>query len=204
MSHNVLVLGHSFVRRLRDNVWNNDHPKIVPNLGLGNKGINVRYLGIGGGNIYTLLDDEENQVASALSEFPVKTVILQVGGNDICMPDFDERKFKASVRHFIFWLQEIYHVEKVIIGAIFPRFKPKYKIGERFIPMDPDLYDRIRQQINLDFYLEFYHHPSISYWRHDYGLMSNIKLFLGDGTHLNLRGTKKFFKSLRGALMSTL
>jgi hypothetical protein len=63
-----------------------------------------------------------------------------------------------SVRHLIFRLQELNHVNKVVICEIFPRFKlRKVKL---------DVYHEKKEKINLDFYLEFFHDPQIHFWRH--------------------------------------
>ena len=61
--------------------------------------------------------------------------------------------YKASVRHLIFRLQELYQVKKVVICGIFPRFKlRKVKL---------DVYHEKKEKINLDFYLEFLAHLAI-------------------------------------------
>jgi hypothetical protein len=57
-----------------------------------------------------------------------------------------------------------------------------------------DVYHEKKEQINLDFYLEFFHYPQIHFWRHGSGLMSNRDLFRRDGAHLNVNGTCKFFQ----------
>jgi hypothetical protein len=50
----VLVLGHSFVRRLETDIINQVHPDLSPNLGLGNLDVAVQYWGFSGGNIFSL------------------------------------------------------------------------------------------------------------------------------------------------------
>ena len=190
----VLVLGHSFVRRLETDIINQVHPVLSLNLGLGNLDVVVQYLGIGGGNIFSLLDDPHNRLDATLRAFPADVIVLQIGGNDIDQEEFDILLYKASVRHLIFRLQELYTVNKVVICEIFPRFKlRKVKL---------DVYHEKKEKINLDFYPEFFHDPQIHFWRHGSGLMSNRDLFQRDGVHLNVNGTCKFFRSLRGAVMS--
>jgi hypothetical protein len=41
--------------------------------------------------------------------------VLQIGENDIDQKEFDILLYKASVRHLIFRLQELYQVKKVVI-----------------------------------------------------------------------------------------
>jgi hypothetical protein len=58
-----------------------------------------------------------------LRAFPANVIILQIGGNDIDQKEFDILLHKASVRHLIFRLQELYQVNKVVICGMYPRFK---------------------------------------------------------------------------------
>jgi len=99
------------------------HPDLSPNLGLGNLDVAVQYLGFSGGNIFSLLGDPHNRLDATLRAFPADVIILQIGVNDIDQKEFDILLYKASVRHLIFRLQELYHVNKVVICEIFPRFK---------------------------------------------------------------------------------
>jgi hypothetical protein len=62
----VLVLGHSFVRRLETDIINQVHPVLNPNLGLVNLDVVVQYLGFSGGNIFSLLDDPHNRLDATL------------------------------------------------------------------------------------------------------------------------------------------
>ena len=119
----VLVLGHSFVRRLETDIINQVHPVLSPNIGLVNSDVVVQYLGFSGGNIFSLLDDPNNRLDATLRAFPAYVIVLQIGGNDIDQKEFDILLYKASVRHLIFRLQELYQVKKVVICGIFPRFK---------------------------------------------------------------------------------
>ena len=184
----VLVLGHSFVRRLETDIINQVHRVLSPNLGLVNSDVEVQYLGFSGGNIFSLLDEPNNRLDATLRAFPADVIVLQIGGNEIDQTEFDILLDKASVRHLIFRLQELYQVKKVVICGIFPRFKlRKVKL---------DVYHEKKEIINLDFYLEFFHDPQIHFWRHGSGLMSNRDLFRRDGVHLNVNDTCKFFRSL--------
>ena len=121
----VLVLGHRFVRRLETDIINQVHPDLSPNLGLGNLDVAVQYWGFSGGNIFSLLDDPHNRLDATLRAFPADVIIIQIGGNDIDQKEFDILLYKASVRDLIFRLQELYHVNKVVICEIFPKFKLK-------------------------------------------------------------------------------
>ena len=103
----VLVLGHSFVRRLETDIINQVHPDHSPNLGLGNFDVAVQYWGFSGGNIFSLLDDPHNRLDATLRAFPANVIIIQIGGNDIDQKEFDILLYKA------------------VICEIFPRFKLK-------------------------------------------------------------------------------
>ena len=185
----VLVLGHSFVKRLNTDIINQVHPVLSPNLGLVNSDVVVQYLGFSGGNIFSPLDDPNNRLDATLRAFPADVIVLQIGGNEIDQKEFDILLYKASVRHLIFR-----NCKKVVICGIFPRFK--------LMKVKLDVYHEKKEKINLDFYLEFFHDPQIHFWSHGSGLMSNRDIFRRDGVHLNVNGTCKFFRSLRGAVMS--
>ena len=102
----VLVLGHSFVRRLETDIINQVHPVLSPNLD-----VVVQYLGFSGGNNFSLLDDPHIRLDATLRAFPANVIILQIGGNDIDQKKFDILLHKASVRHLIFRLTRWSFVE---------------------------------------------------------------------------------------------
>ncbi|CAG2220272.1 unnamed protein product [Mytilus edulis] len=68
------------------------------NLNLREAGVRTYFLGFGGGNIDTLLEDKEHSIRKEILEFPPDIVVLQIGGNDIDNKPFDMHvyQFKAQ------------------------------------------------------------------------------------------------------------
>ena len=83
----VLVLGHSFIARLQQDIVRRKDPSLVPNFGLSHEGVRVRFLGFRGGNIDTLLSEKYRLIQSEISRYPPDMVILQIGGNDLDTKD---------------------------------------------------------------------------------------------------------------------
>jgi len=193
---NVLVLGHSFVSRLWKDIRNHRDPALIPNLNLYESGVRVRFCGIGGATIDTFLNDVHGKVHKELVNIPPKIVLVQIGGNDLDTEGFEKEVYAAKVREFVCRLHTRYNVELVVVCEIFGRL--------RLRTLDIDRYHRIRDEVNLNFFIEFSREEGVKFWRHKGGLMTNEDLFLPDKVHLNLKGTVKFYRSLRGAVISLI
>ncbi|CAC5365798.1 unnamed protein product [Mytilus coruscus] len=197
MSTRVLVLGHSFIKRLYKDILNRWNPNLVQHLNLRHAGVNVRFLGFPGGNIDRLLEDTQNRLRQEMIRFPPEIVVLQIGGNDLDSKEFDISLYMEKVRLFIGILQTTYHVKKVVVCEIFPRLSLRGGTCRT-------VYHHGKYLIDQYFYLGLANHPSVSFWFHKSRLTAQKKLFMSDWVHLNVEGTRRFFKSLRGAVMSVL
>ncbi|CAC5358514.1 unnamed protein product [Mytilus coruscus] len=197
MSTRVLVLGHSFIKRLYKDILNRWKPNLVQHLNLRHAGVQVRFLGFPGGNIDRLLEDEQNRLRQEMIRFPPDIVVLQIGGNDLDSKKIDMSVYMEKVSRFIGILQTTYLVKKVVVCEIFPRLFLRAKTC-------PIVYHHGKYLIDQYFYLSLADQPSVSFWHHKSRLTAQEKLFMSDGVHLNVEGTRRFFKSLRGAVMSVL
>ncbi|CAC5422646.1 LIN54 [Mytilus coruscus] len=137
------------------------------------------------------------QAATGNDRFPPEIVVLQIGGNDLDSKKFDISLYMEKVRLFIGVLQTTYHVKKVVVCEIFPRLSLRGGTCHT-------VYHHGKYLIDQYFYLGLADHPSVSFWFHKSRLTAQEKLFMSDGVHLNVEGTRRFFKSLRGAVMSVL
>ncbi|XP_071138410.1 uncharacterized protein [Mytilus edulis] len=169
--------------------------KLVQNLNLWEAGVRTYFLGLEGGNIDTLLEDEEHSIRKEILEFPPDIVVLQIGGNDIDNKPFDMHVYVRKVVSFINILQQTYGVKKVVVCEIF---------GRQRLALPTRVYHYGKQYIDQYLYLEFKNHPTVNFWFHRSRLVAQDKLFLKDGTHLNLEETRRFFRSLRGAVQNTM
>lgn len=93
---------------------------------------------------------------ATLRAFPADVIILHIGGNDIDQNEFDILSYKASVRHLIFRLQEMFHVNKMVTCGKFSHIKLwKVKL---------DVHHEKKENVNFVRYLSsfFMIHKSIS------------------------------------------
>ncbi len=79
---NTLILGHSFVRRLRDWCVQNGHS----NLGFDSQTNTVQWHGVGGGGIQCAAQANKNiwDDLSFVSDLSAHIVHLEIGSNDLC------------------------------------------------------------------------------------------------------------------------
>ena len=184
----VLVLGHSFVARLGDDVLS-DH-KLKPDFDL--RHVHVRCMGLRGGNIFTLLDDDKHRLDIELKTNHPILVVSKIGENDIDCRGFDEEIYKSSVRHFIFQLQTLYQVEKIALCEIFPRLRTR--------SVSVDNYHAVKDRINRDLMVHYsVDNPTsnVVFWFHRGGITTTADYFCHDKVHLNKEGTYKFYHSIR-------
>ncbi|CAG2213580.1 unnamed protein product [Mytilus edulis] len=191
----VLILGHSFIHRLSYKITNTWDRILVQNLNLREAGVRTHFLGFGGGNIDTLLKDKKGSIRDECLEFPPDIVVLQIGGNDLDNKPFDMHVYVRKVVSFINILQQTYGVKKVVVCEIF---------GRRMLALPTRVYHYGKQYIDQYLYLEFKDNPTVNFWFHGSRLVAQDKLFIWDGTHLNLEGTRRFFRSLRGAVLNAM
>ena len=186
-----LIFGHSFIKRLAEKQVA-DPWIFKTNLGLEQCSVTLK--GFGGLN-FGLKNLRAKQKFYAIVDdvFKCNTydfVICQLGGNDVSSY-ISPSALRDAFADFISYICETYNVKFVYICSIFTRPEPRY-IG-------PAEYETFRVQINklLEEYAQG--HDSVTFWPHKRIFNSPLSLFEHDGTHLNIVGSKKFFKSLRQA-----
>ena len=68
-----------------------------------------------------------------------------------------------------------------------------------------DRYHKIRDEVNLIFFIEFPREEGVKFWRHKSGLMANEDLFLPDKVHYFEFGVDcPALSQLRGAVISLI
>ena len=166
----VAIVGSSHVRRM-------DHVnEFIPGTTL------TRYFWKSGGkveDIYRFIAD--------LQTFRPNLIFLQIGGNDIDINTCPER-----LAHDIYTLcqrllSSVEGLERVYVGSLFLRLRT------RGVPFDH--YDQMRRRVN-----ECLGRQSCScivYWRHQRIVPACLD---DDQVHLNVRGNKQLYMSMRGAL----
>ena len=182
----VLILGHSYIRRLRDYCVVNK----IKNFNLPDDSVSVILHGIGGAKVQTLLNELD-----VIDSVNPDTVILQIGGNDLC--------FSTPILVF----QDIIKLTDIILSC--KGVNHVYVCQLTFRENCRDGYNHDVEVVND--MLE--HHllnnsepcPGIHFWYHGKGLNSRWPhLYNFDGVHLSDVGLKKYYKSLRGTVITSL
>ena len=184
---NVLAIGHSFIRRLRDDILSRTYNDLHDNFGL-NQCI-VHFLHEG-----TILPDYDNFLYSVNNKIPAirfHVAVIQIGGNDIdngCCPLL----LASKLQDFANWLKDYHKIQHVYICEIFKRPSPKH--------CSAGIYEQNRSRCTS--YLEtLLEECYAKLWRHRRIFNSPNNLFISDGIHLNPRGTKKFYESIKRAII---
>lgn len=182
----ILVLGHSFIRRLFSDI----RAGILPdNFDLAQ--CEIQGFGIGGGTVRGLRNDR--RLCNLLDNFQPHAVILQIGGNDCCNSCLPPSKLAYDIYDLMVFLHERWKVV-VYVCELFTRPKPR--------GMAPEVYEDRRVNVNKALCVLTAGHDQLHLWYHRRIFHSPLELFLADGCHLNSVGMVKFFRSIRLAIKS--
>ena len=179
----VVILGHSYVRRLKEFIdagtYTVDHE-----FNIQNKKIDVRYISIPGAKTQTIQDIVDDMFYK--KRF---LIILMIGGNDL-----DGSKGEPGIT-----ADKIIHIAKdlqkrgtkyVIISQIIQRDKGMY-VNEKIDECNL----RLTVLCSLEDKIIFWAHPRINGVR---------KYLLGDKTNLNQRGNYILYRGLRNGIIHVL
>ena len=188
--HHVFVSGHSYVSRLNNYVNTN------MNGGLGDLG-DVHLVGIPGANVPRIWDNVRlNPILTYLHNY---FVILQIGGNDLDAINVHPVEQANEILNLARRLMSEKVVKTVHVCQLLYR---RRAVSSRFILRAGynSLVDRVNRE--LEFLCQFF--PKIIFWKHK-KMSSNWHLMLNhDGTHLNDFGSKKYYRSIRGAVIQAI
>ena len=180
----ALVLGHSFVRRLKDVAAQNhsDGPYDL-NLGLSNV-CSIIFLGIGGRTVDKLIRNDLVKIRSAAPN----VVILQLGSNDLCDKDSDPETIALSVVALAVLLNTELSLRIIAV------FEVTARQNEPFAGYNVKaalLNGHLRESLRVI--------PAAKCWQHR-GLINptNNAVYAPDGIHLNYLGNKALPK-LKGS-----
>lgn len=183
----VCLVGNSYISRLLQKMASPTEVGFSSNFGL--RQAEVEALCKGGWKV----TDVWREIDVLCVKSP-EIVFLQIGGNDLSTRD------ALLVADDIFALAQ--HIQlasgarQVYIGKLFYRSTSRYLHADHV-----SNYNSKVRQVNQ--YLRVMCHESnnVIFWRHKGLELLNTDLLDRDGTHLNSRGQKKFYKSIRGAII---
>ena len=192
---NVLLLGHSFFRRLQQALYSSQHPYCISNFGL--QQCNVTFFTVSGwtvGDKAKQIEPLQERVRSLFQRGHFEAVVIQLGDNDCCnLGLFSCLGLASLLDDFGQWLIRECGVKIVYICQLFTRPQPRN--------VSPAVYEQRRSKVNeyLEVLLEDL--DSIKFWKHRRIFESPHNVFDEDGCHLNEIGMKKFYKSIRQAII---
>ena len=179
----VLVLGDSFIRRLRTFVLGSPQ-KFSVDFHLSNLAV-IKWHGIGGRTVTKTVQNDLHLIKS----FKPDIVILQLGSNDLTSET--ALCVGSSIDDFVRLLHDLYHVQVIYVCQTIMRqgqsaFNHKAKLLTKYL----------RVVLEPVPYAYFWGHRG--FWR------PSTNVYVRDGVHLTVRGQEKFYRSLRGAILGAL
>ena len=179
----VLILGHSFIRRLHDFI-ESDCGQLDLSFYL-SASAHISWHGIGGRTIAKTVKFDMH----ILHSFRPDIVIVQLGTNDLtsCPP----LRVGSALEDFVHLLHDSYGVRGVCVCQTIRRraadvFNQRVDILTRYLRV-------VLEPI-----------PYAIYWGHRGFWRACNRFFAADGIHLNSRGQYKLYRSLRGAVLKSL
>ena len=184
----VLVLGHSFVKRLYFDLLYGRIPRANLHFGLENRA-NIRLHGIGGRTVAKLVAYDLDVVRT----FRPDIVVLEIGTNDLAQ-GIPPETVGSSIDDLIKTLTETLGVAIVCVCHVIPRCDSSLQSSTFAY--------RARLLCN---YLEVVLESLSGFfcWRHKLFTHPGKDLYVDD-VHLNLRGQTSLYRSYRGALLHAL
>ena len=184
----VLVLGHSFVKRLKNDLDKNFDHWASRTFGLV-RTAEVHLQGTGGRTVGKLKSYDLHVVRQLMPDI----VILEVGTNDL--PSVAPEVIGSSIEDLVVTLKCIYSVVVVCVCHVIPRGQSKIR----------PLYFWERAKV-LQQYLEVVLDSldCVFCWRHKAFTRPDQDFYLRDGVHLHAKGQYLLYRSHRGAILTAL
>lgn len=184
----VLILGHSFVKRLSRDINNGFDPRMDLAFGLEGSAA-VRLFGVGGRTVDKLRRFDLDIIRS----FAPDIVILELGTNDISAsaPEI----VGSAIDDLVHLLQDSFSVRVIGWCCVIPR-------GISY--PDAALFHHRAEVLNNYLRVVFDPDHRVFCWRHSLFNHPAKDFYLADGVHLNFAGQYHLYRSYRGAIMRAL
>ena len=147
---NVLILGHSYVRRLAQFVYTSSMD-VSPNFGINIAKCKVFYARFGGASVHRIHQELRKEV----NRVQPSVVILQVGSNDVKRNSDDPEELATRVLQLARRLVNDFGIAHVVVSQLFLRNKTYCT-----------RYNEIVQMMNTHLHDQLQGERCISFWRH--------------------------------------
>ena len=180
----VLILGHSFVRRLSSNLRSNFDDRAAEHFNLLGDAV-IHLHGVGGRTVKKLCLDDLG-VVSALTP---DVIILEIGTNDLVAnrPEV----VGSEIDDLVQLLLQSYCIRVIGVCEVIPRVREPF-----FNAAAPILNQYLTNVLQLC--------PNVFSWRHTGFSNPTVSPYLPDGVHLNPQGQYSLYRSYRGAVLKAL
>ena len=182
----VLILGHSFIRSLRDHITSSQDHGYNAKLGISTPEYFCRWHGVGGRTIAKVVKYD----LGAVKDFGPDIIILQLGSNDLV--DSPALKVGSHLEDLVVLLHDHYKVDLICVCQTLRRSSSEVVFNKKVCLLTKYL-KTVLEPI-----------PYAFFWSHR-GFWNTKSQFLSrDGVHLNGRGQHKLYRSMRGAVLKCL
>jgi lysophospholipase L1-like esterase len=188
---NVLVFGHSFVRRLNDDLNNGFDSRAKQNFNLAASGVYVSLKGTGGRTVDRVFKYDISFLKSCKPDI----VVLEIGTNDLSnlSPEVVGSRIDDLVRYMLDELNiKVIAVCQVINRRIPHSDEPDHAFNAKA--------SMLRQYLSVVLANE----PGVFLWDHRKFDNGRIDLLSLDGVHCNPQGQYILYRSYRGAILKAL
>ena len=185
--YSALILGHSFITRLRDNAngtW--------ANLGFAPSELRVHFAAKGGLSLSGLC---RPYITDRIKRIRPDVVVIQIGENDADRQSSDGRSLTLArdILSVAQWLVDGFSVRHVVIMQLL------HRASARNLPVES--YNANIDRVNSEIRAGCEGSCHCSFWQHK-GLRAAITTSLAaDKVHLNTRGMRKYIYSVRGSVL---
>lgn len=182
----------SFIRRLGRSVGHSS--ELLSNFGLSFHQCEVTFHGVSGGTLRKLQEDPV--FAEKIIPLRPRIVIVQLGGNVSCISNTRPEVFACELTE---WMQTLMgqhvHIKHVFICELFVRWITRWD--------NVQIYENRRTIVNK-MLKAIFADENMTFWRHLRLMNSPLDVLDKDGVHFTTLGTKKFYRSLRLALLHAI
>ena len=186
---NILILGHSFVRRLQTFLTEHHDRRAAHNMNLPHE--NISFLGIGGRTVSKMLSFDLDKIKA----FQPKVIILELGTNDLCVVGQRPESVGSDIEHLVQVLHDHCGAEFIMVCLVIYR--------SAIPPHVPDFSHKV-DLLNKYLKVVLEPLPYVEAWSHREIQSPSIAVLCRDGVHLNETGNYALYRSCRGAILFAL
>lgn len=183
----ALILGHSFVKRLKNDILKQFDARTSFNFDLQSQ-VAVHMFGIGGRTV----DKVRAYDLPVVAKLEPDIIILELGTNDLTC--FRPEVVGSKIVDLVSYLLETFSVRVIGVCLVIPRGKSS---------TDASMFNRSVSIFNQYIKVVFEDYTNVFCWSHD-SLMKPESYLLDDDVHLNSYGQYKLYRSYRGAILKAM